>query len=80
MDVYKYLKTLSMRERATLSIEIECSISTINAAVTNGEFLSIHKAREILDSKFNKALPEYKQFKEEAYIEMDKARIAKLSS
>ncbi len=69
MKIRDYLNVLERPDRAKLAVEIECSLGYINQLATYNDSLSIKKAHRILQSEFNKSLPEHLQFTEEDYNE-----------
>ena len=75
MDVYTFIRSLTMEEREKLADEIGCAATTLSSRAYDEDRLSVRMAELILNSKFNKKLPDYQQYKEADFRKFHKEKI-----
>lgn len=67
MQIYDFLKSLSLKERKTLAGQVDCSDGYLSQLVSTKRGISMELADNILNSEFNSALPETLQFTKADY-------------
>lgn len=76
MEIYVFLKSLTMEERAELAKEIETTVPYLNFLSSAKTGLSIKLAGHIYDSEFNVTRPKGLEVAEEDYVNFRKDKIA----
>lgn len=74
MDVYTFIKQLSIKERDQLAEQIGTSRSYLNFTCSVRKNLSVAKSEAILHSCLNKALPSYRKYVAKEHTAFAKAK------